>query len=98
MRVHIASVLTDQLGDARDLDRRLGDVMAARARCRRVLEAARAQGADAWAAAIEHPMVKDIADGSLPHEIFRRYFMQNVLYLEEYARAIGIIVGEGSRP
>jgi len=52
------------------------------------------QGADAWAVAIEHPMVKDIADGSLPHEIFRRYFMQNVLYLEEYARAIGIIAGK----
>ena len=52
------------------------------------------QGADAWAVAIEHPMVKDIADGSRPHEIFRRYFMQNVLYLEEYARAIGIIAGK----
>ena len=52
------------------------------------------QGADAWAAAIEHPMVKEIADGSLPHEVFRRYFTQNVLYLEEYARAIGIIAGK----
>ena len=39
-------------------------------------------------------MVKGIADGSLPHETFRRYFIQNVLYLEEYARAIGIIVGK----
>jgi thiaminase (transcriptional activator TenA) len=52
------------------------------------------QGADAWALAIEHPMVKEIADGSLPHEVFRRYFMQNVLYLEEYARAIGIVAGK----
>lgn len=52
------------------------------------------QGADAWALAIEHPMVKEIADGSLPHETFRRYFMQNVLYLEEYARAIGIVAGK----
>ena len=52
------------------------------------------QGADAWAAAVHHPMVKGIADGSLPHETFHRYFMQNVLYLEEYARAIGIIVGK----
>ncbi len=51
------------------------------------------QGADAWAAAVHHPMVLAIADGSLPHETFRRYFTQNVLYLEEYARAIGIIVG-----
>ena len=52
------------------------------------------QGADAWAAAIEHPMVKAIGDGSLPHETFRRYFMQNVLYLEEYARAIGLVAGK----
>lgn len=52
------------------------------------------QGADAWDAAVRHPMVKGIADGSLPHETFRRYFTQNVLYLEEYARAIGIILGK----
>jgi thiaminase/transcriptional activator TenA len=52
------------------------------------------QGADAWDAAVRHPMVRGIADGSLPHETFRRYFTQNVLYLEEYARAIGIIVGK----
>ena len=35
-----------------------------------------------------------IADGSLPHETFRRYFTQNVLYLEEYARAIALIVAK----
>jgi thiaminase/transcriptional activator TenA len=52
------------------------------------------QGADAWDVAVRHPMVTGIADGSLPHETFRRYFRQNVLYLEEYARAIGIVVGK----
>lgn len=52
----------------------------------------RRQGVDAWAAAVRHPMVLAIADGSLPHETFRRYFTQNVLYLEDYARAIGLIV------
>lgn len=52
------------------------------------------RGAEAWAAAVEHPMVRRIADGSLPHETFRRYFVQNVLYLEEYARAIGIVVAK----
>ena len=51
-------------------------------------------GADAWEAAIRHPMVKAIADGSLPHETFRRYFTQNVLYLEGYSRAIGVIVAK----
>jgi thiaminase (transcriptional activator TenA) len=54
------------------------------------------QGAEAWDAAVRHPMVRGIADGSLPHETFRRYFMQNVLYLEDYARAIGIILGKAS--
>jgi thiaminase/transcriptional activator TenA len=39
-------------------------------------------------------MVLAIADGSLPHETFRRYFTQNVLYLEEYARCIGTLVGK----
>jgi thiaminase/transcriptional activator TenA len=52
------------------------------------------QGAEAWAAAVGHPMVLGIADGSLPHETFRRYFTQNVLYLEEYARAIGVIIAK----
>lgn len=52
------------------------------------------QGAEAWNAATRHPMVQRIADGSLPHQTFRRYFTQNVLYLEEYARAIGIIIGK----
>lgn len=52
------------------------------------------RGAEAWEAAIRHPMVRAIADGSLPHETFRRYFTQNVLYLEDYARAIGMIVGK----
>jgi thiaminase (transcriptional activator TenA) len=51
-------------------------------------------GADAWDHAVRHPMVLKIADGSLPHETFRRYFIQNVLYLEAYARAIGTIVGK----
>jgi thiaminase (transcriptional activator TenA) len=51
-------------------------------------------GADAWAAAITHPMVREIADGTLPHETFRRYFTQNVLYLEDYGRAIALIVGK----
>jgi thiaminase/transcriptional activator TenA len=61
---------------------------------RRVSALLHETGADAWAAAITHPMVREIADGTLPHETFRRYFTQNVLYLEDYARAIGLIVGK----
>lgn len=39
-------------------------------------------------------MVREIGTGTLPHEKFRRYFEQNILYLEDYARAIALIIGE----
>jgi thiaminase/transcriptional activator TenA len=38
-------------------------------------------------------MVRQIGAGTLPHETFRRYFEQNVLYLADYSRAIGLIIG-----
>ena len=53
----------------------------------------RERGAPSWAAAVSHPMVAEIGAGSLPHETFRYYFEQNVLYLEDYARAIALIIG-----
>jgi thiaminase/transcriptional activator TenA len=53
-----------------------------------------AAGAETWAAAIAHPMVREIAAGTLPHETFRGYFRQNVLYLEAYARAIGLVIAQ----
>jgi len=52
------------------------------------------RGEPAWAAATTHPMVREIAAGTLPHGTFRRYFEQNVLYLGDYARAIGLIIGK----
>ena len=60
----------------------------------RVSEVLHEAGAAAWAAAVSHPMVVAIADGSLPHATFHRYFTQNVLYLEEYARSIGMVVAK----
>jgi thiaminase/transcriptional activator TenA len=53
-----------------------------------------ARGSEAWRTATNHPMVRAIGDGSLPHETFRGYFRQNVPYLEEYARAIALLVGK----
>jgi thiaminase/transcriptional activator TenA len=53
----------------------------------------RERGKPVWAAAISHPMVRQIGAGTLPHETFRGYFEQNILYLEDYARAIGLIIG-----
>ena len=53
-----------------------------------------ARGQAAWAAATGHPMVREIGAGTLARETFRRYFEQNILYLEEYARAIALIIGK----
>lgn len=60
----------------------------------RVSARLRERGAAAWAAATSHPMITEIGDGTLPHQTFRRYFEQNILYLAEYARAIGLIIGK----
>jgi len=51
-------------------------------------------GAEAWHRATTHPMVRAIGDGSLPHETFRGYFEQNVLYLQDYARAIALVLAK----
>jgi thiaminase (transcriptional activator TenA) len=49
-------------------------------------------GIATWRAATEHPMVREIGAGTLPHDRFRWFFEQNVLYLEDYARAIGLLL------
>jgi thiaminase (transcriptional activator TenA) len=53
-------------------------------------------GRQQWSAALAHPMVLEIGNGSLPHAKFRRYFEQNLLYLQDYARAIALIVGKAA--
>ena len=45
-----------------------------------------------WEQSANNPMVRAIGDGSLPREIFRYYFEQNILYLREYSRAISLTV------
>jgi thiaminase/transcriptional activator TenA len=52
------------------------------------------QGQAAWQAAVNHPMVAAIGTGQLPHATFRFYFEQNVCYLEEYARAIALVIAK----
>ena len=52
----------------------------------------RERGAATWAAAVAHPMVAAIGDGTLPHETFRFYLEQNVQYLHEYVRAIALTI------
>jgi thiaminase (transcriptional activator TenA) len=59
-----------------------------------VSQVLRERGKATWMAAVSHPMVRQIGDGTLPHPTFRRYFEQNVPYLIDYARAIGLILGK----
>ena len=47
-----------------------------------------------WSSAAAHPMVQAIGDGSLPHKTFRYYFEQNILYLQNYARAISLVLAK----
>lgn len=39
-----------------------------------------------WEAELEHPFVRGIATGSLAEEVFRRWVVQDYLYLKEFAR------------
>src|SRR2546427_9448142 len=64
------------------------------ARSRRVSQVLVQAGAATWERAVSHPMVRAIGDGSLPHETFRGYFEQNVLYLRDYARAIALVLAK----
>jgi thiaminase (transcriptional activator TenA) len=54
----------------------------------------REHGSATWAAATNHPMVTEIGAGTLPHYKFRRYFEQNISYLEEYARATAMVTAK----
>ncbi len=43
-----------------------------------------------YTAILRHPFLKGLADGSLPHESFQFYAVQDALYLREFARALSI--------
>jgi thiaminase/transcriptional activator TenA len=51
-------------------------------------------GRSTWETAVTHPMVGEIGTGVLPHRTFRFYFEQNVCYLEDYARAIALVLAK----
>jgi thiaminase/transcriptional activator TenA len=61
---------------------------------RRVSRVLYEAGIPTWERATAHPMVRGIGDGSLPHAVFRGYFEQNILYLQDYARSIELVVAQ----
>ncbi len=52
--------------------------------------AARERTAPRWDAVLGHPFLLGLADGSLPEEAFRRYMVQDYLFLVEYARVMAL--------
>jgi thiaminase (transcriptional activator TenA) len=60
----------------------------------RVSEVLHDAGVETWRRATTHPMVRAIGEGTLPHPVFRRYFEQNILYLQDYVRAIALILAK----
>ena len=45
---------------------------------------------DIYAKVLAHPFVTGLTDGTLPHEAFRHYIVQDSHYLRGYARALAL--------
>lgn len=60
----------------------------------RLLEATR----DIWTAYNEHPFVLGIQNGTLSHDRFRYYIIQDFLYLEEYAKVCALGIAKAKSP
>jgi thiaminase/transcriptional activator TenA len=52
--------------------------------------ALRAASCDAWDAAVSHPFVRSLGDGSLDESAFRFYIRQDYLFLIEYGRLLSL--------
>src|ERR1700720_3616402 len=50
-----------------------------------------------WRASTQHPLTNGLADGSLPEAAFRRYLVQDYLFLIEFARAYALGVYKSPR-
>ncbi|MBK5230238.1 MAG: thiaminase II [Thermoleophilia bacterium] len=46
-----------------------------------------------WSAQHAHPFVRGVGDGTLDEQVFRRYVVQDYLYLIEYGRFFGLACG-----
>lgn len=43
-----------------------------------------------WEAATHHPFIEELGDGTLPIEKFRRYFVQDYVFVNDLSKALGI--------
>ena len=50
--------------------------------------------ADLWERMVTHPFVQELGDGTLPIEKFRRYFLQDYLFLHVLAKVVGLAVAK----
>ena len=50
-----------------------------------------------WDAQLQHPFVKGLGDGSLEEERFKRWVLQDYLYLKEFARIFAWAVAKADR-
>ena len=56
----------------------------------------RARSDDVWVTLVDHPFVAELAAGTLPLAKFRFYVEQDIFFLRDYARAIGLAVGRAA--
>ncbi len=47
-----------------------------------------------WQAAIAHPFIEELGNGSLPAEKFRRYFLQDYVFVNDLVKMAGIAVSK----
>ncbi len=47
-----------------------------------------------WKAATEHPFISELGDGTLPADKFRRYFLQDYVFINDLVKATGIAVSK----
>ncbi len=47
-----------------------------------------------WKSATEHPFIAELGDGSLPPEKFRRYFLQDYVFVNDLVKMAGIAVSK----
>jgi thiaminase (transcriptional activator TenA) len=50
--------------------------------------------ADIYAATLAHPFIAGLTDGSLPHDAFAFYLVQDALFLRRYAQALAAVAAQ----